>query len=125
MDTIAPGQILRKPCRHDGRASQDERILWLLQSSRPAWTPAPVLAHISLQYCRAVRSLRKRGWLIENRVVIEGGKRHGFYRLGSGTAKPFGKLTALARNAQAKLPLTEGQTIAEPKYADPEEGGHE
>jgi hypothetical protein len=122
MITNAAGPAIRSLKRQrDGRASQDERILWLLQSSWPAWTPAPVLAHISLQYCRAIRSLRKRGWLIENKVVIEGGKRHGFYRL----AKPFGKLTALARDAQAKLLLTEGQTIAEPKYADPEEGGHE
>jgi hypothetical protein len=41
------------------------------------------LSRISLQYCRAIRSLRKAGWEIANRVVIENGKRHGYYRLGS------------------------------------------
>jgi|SRR5208337_2779387 len=63
--------------------SQEQRILWLLQSSWPGWTPAPALSRISLQYCRAIRSLRKAGWQIQNKVVIENGKRHGFYRLGS------------------------------------------
>jgi hypothetical protein len=64
-------------------ASQEVRILWLLKNSWPAWTPAPILARISLQYCRAIRSLRKRGWKIANKVEIVNGRRHGFYRLGT------------------------------------------
>jgi hypothetical protein len=69
-------------------SSQEQRILWLLHSSYPQWTPAPVLAHICLQYCRAIRSLRKAGWQIQNKVVMEAGKRHGFYRLGSPVGLP-------------------------------------
>jgi hypothetical protein len=63
--------------------NQEDRILCLLEAARPSWTPAPSLAQISLQYGRAVNSLRRKGWLIENRVRIVDGVRHGEFRLGS------------------------------------------
>lgn len=67
---------------HGGHVpSQEDRILALLRSNGSAWTPAPELSRISLQYCRAISTLRKRGIAIENRVEIHSGTRHGFYRL--------------------------------------------
>jgi hypothetical protein len=63
--------------------SQEERILCLLQAAWPSWTPAPELARISLQYSARIFSLRRNGWLIENRVRVVDGVRHGEFRLGS------------------------------------------
>jgi hypothetical protein len=64
--------------------NQEDRILWVLQAAWPGWTPAPALAKISLQYSRAIHSLRHRdGWLIENRVRIVDGIKRGEFRLGS------------------------------------------
>ena len=66
-----------------GRKSQENRILWLLEAAWPNWTPAPELAKISLQYNSRIFSLRRqKGWLIENRVRVEDGIRHGEFRLG-------------------------------------------
>jgi hypothetical protein len=106
-------------------SNQEQRILWLLHSSYPQWTPAPVLSRISLQYCRAISSLRKAGWEIENKILTQGGRRFGFYRLGSpGSAQaPLTKaMTEPNQDPQANLLLAEGETIAERKYRDPEEG---
>jgi hypothetical protein len=61
--------------------SQEDRTLELLKSRGHSWVPAPDLARISLQYCRAICCLRKRGFRIENRVEHVNGQRHGFYRL--------------------------------------------
>jgi hypothetical protein len=66
-----------------GGKSQEDRMLWLLQAAWPNWTPAPELGRVSLQYGRAIHTLRRRGWLIENRVRVEGRIRHGEFRLGS------------------------------------------
>ena len=63
--------------------TQEQRILWLLEAAWPAWTPAPSLAKISLQYGARVHSLRRKGWLIVNRVRIVDGQRHGEFRLGA------------------------------------------
>ena len=63
------------------KQSQEDKILALFRSRGLMWTPAPELAGISLQYCRAVSALRKQGIAIENRVNVVDGKRHGFYRL--------------------------------------------
>lgn len=68
--------------------SQEERILWLLQSSWPAWTPAPALSHISLQYSARIFSLRKKGWQIANRVEVHDGVKHGYFRLGESPNPP-------------------------------------
>src|SRR5579884_1887950 len=61
--------------------SAESRILHVLQASYPEWTPAPVLARISLQYSARLFSLRKRGWQIANRVEVVNGVKHGFFRL--------------------------------------------
>jgi hypothetical protein len=66
----------------DARKSQGDRILWVLQAGWPNWVPAPELAKISLQYNARIFSLRRRGWLIPNRVEVVDGVRHGFFRLG-------------------------------------------
>lgn len=63
--------------------NQEDRILWLLQAAWPNWTPALDLARISLQYGRAIHSLRRQGWQIENRLRLVDGVRHGEFRLGS------------------------------------------
>lgn len=65
------------------KLSQEQRILNLLEASFPSWTPSPALSRISLGYGRCIHSLRKRGWLIANRIEIVGGVRHGSFRLGS------------------------------------------
>jgi hypothetical protein len=69
--------------------SQKDRSLALLQSRQPAWTPAPDLSKISLQYCRVIAGLRRRGFVIENKVEIKNGVRHGFYRLVTPAPKPL------------------------------------
>ena len=53
----------------------------LLLASWPAWTPAPVLSRISLQYNARIFGLRRRGWQIESRVQVVDGVRHGSFRL--------------------------------------------
>ncbi len=95
---------------HKNQHSQEERILWLLQSAWPAWTPAPSLAHISLQYCRAIRSLRKAGWEIQNKVLSEGGKRRGFYRLGSPAARVDSKPKPHAPEGRRTTDLNDSPT---------------
>jgi hypothetical protein len=73
--------------------TQENRILWLLSAAWPNWTPAPELAKISLQYNSRIFSLRRqKGWLIENRVCVEDGIRHGEFRLGSRPIPPSKEL---------------------------------
>jgi hypothetical protein len=67
----------------DSKKTHEDRILLRLEADWPSWTPAPALAEISLQYGARVLSLRRKGWLIQNRVRIVGGVRHGEFRLGS------------------------------------------
>jgi hypothetical protein len=63
-------------------STQEAKILHLLESQSGAgWVPAPELARVALQYCRAISGLRKAGHRIENKVEIVDGVRHGFYRL--------------------------------------------
>jgi hypothetical protein len=63
--------------------TQESRILWRLHADWPNWTPAPELAKISLQYGRAIHSLRHGGWSIDNRVRNLNGVRCGEFCLGS------------------------------------------
>jgi hypothetical protein len=54
----------------------------LLKARGDEWTPARELSErISLQYSRVIHCLRKKGFLIENRVEVKDGKRFGFFRL--------------------------------------------
>ncbi len=61
--------------------SQESRTLALLKSRGQSWIPAPELAKISLQYCRVIACLRKKGFRIQNRVETRNGIKYGFYRL--------------------------------------------
>ena len=79
-------EIPRKRLIRDG--SQEQRTLALFQSRQPDWIPAPDLAKISLQYCRVIATLRRRGFVVENRLEIHNGVRHGFYRLVTPAPKP-------------------------------------
>jgi hypothetical protein len=64
-----------------GSRSQEQRILWLLQSSYPSWVPATTLAAISLQYNARIFSLRRKGWQIANKVEVQpDGMKHGYFR---------------------------------------------
>lgn len=65
------------------RRTQENKILWLLQSAWPNWTPALELSKVALQYGRAIHALRRQGWRIDNRTRIVGGVRHGEFRLGT------------------------------------------
>ncbi len=60
--------------------SQEDRIERLL-IERGDWVSALDLSAISLQYCRAINGLRKRGLQIENKVEMRGKTRCGFYRI--------------------------------------------
>lgn len=91
-----------RPAMTDAPKSQEQRILWALQSAWPNWVPSPTLAKISLQYGARIFSARKRGWLIENRVRTVDGMRHGEFRLGS---KPILPSAELRRGAEP--PVTE------------------
>lgn len=69
--------------------SQEQRILWLLQSSYPNWVPATVLATISLQYNARIFGLRRKGWQIANRVEVQpDGTKHGAFRLAVPVTRP-------------------------------------
>ena len=74
MPQLHKNEVHRNP-------TQEECTLALLRSRGQAWTPAPELAAISLQYCRVISCLRRRGIRIENRVEMKNGVKHGFYRL--------------------------------------------
>jgi hypothetical protein len=66
----------------DARKTGEQRILAILQSAWPNEVPAPTLANISLQYSSRIHGLRKKGWIICNRLAIVNGTKHGFFRLG-------------------------------------------
>jgi hypothetical protein len=80
------------------RRTQESRILWRLQADWPSWTPALDLAKISLQYGRAINTIRRK-WRIEiaNRVRTVDGAKHGEFRLGSAPV-PSGKELRLAKS---------------------------
>jgi len=63
--------------------TQEERVLWVLQSAWPNWVPAIALSNISLQYNARIFSLRRKGWQIANRTETINGQKHGSFRLGS------------------------------------------
>jgi hypothetical protein len=67
--------------------SQEDKIEALLRE-RGDWVSALDLSQISLQYCRAIAALRKRGLNIENRVEMRGKTRNGFYRLARPVMQP-------------------------------------
>ena len=67
--------------------SQEGKILRLLRE-RKDWVSALELSRISLQYCRAIRGLRIRGYQIGNFVETVGGVRRGYYRLDADPQAP-------------------------------------
>ena len=93
------------------RPTQETRILALLQASWPEWVPAPTLAAVSLQYAARIHALRKRGWLIANRIETKNGIKRGFYRLGPRPIPPSSELRPAKR---APMPA--------PMLFDPPEG---
>jgi len=68
--------------------TQSSRILRLLCSAYPSWTPSAALANISLQYSARILELRRAGWQIENRVEVVNGVRHGSFRLAKPLERP-------------------------------------
>jgi hypothetical protein len=83
--------------------SQEGRILALLQEAWPAWTPAPLLAQISLQYSARMFSLRRKGWLIENQVQIVHGVKHGSFRLAAPNKPVEGPSDVIVRGTAPTL----------------------
>lgn len=103
--------------------TQEQRILEVLQSNGSNWTPAPALAAIALQYCRAIACLRKQGWTIENRVETVHGVRHGYYRLGcSTTMRHWPVMTISKTTATQEQAEMFPNLISFAPWRDPEEG---
>jgi hypothetical protein len=102
--------------------TQEHKILWMLQAAWPIWTPAPELAKISLQYGRAVHSLRRQGWQIANRVRTVNGVKHGEFRLGT-AAVPSSRELRARKQPSGPATDTKPQTLFGDvrKYRDPEE----
>ncbi len=70
------------------RRTQEDRILWLLQTSYPGWVPADAVSRISLQYNSRILALRRKGWQIANRVETRAGVKHGSFRLATPGTRP-------------------------------------
>jgi hypothetical protein len=63
--------------------TQDQRIADALADAWPGEVPAVALSRISLQFCARIFSLRRRGWIIANRIERRAdGTKHSFYKLG-------------------------------------------
>lgn len=91
--------------RYTGKGdTQEDKILKLLVEARGGWVPAPALAKVCLQYCRAVSSLRKDSHDIRNRVEQHGKVRHGFYRLEGAVSEAEPKSRAVKKPA-ATVPM--------------------
>ncbi len=106
--------------------SQAGRILQLLELNGEAWTPAPQLSLISLQYCRALHTLRRAGYSIENRVVRCGRTVNGFYRLVllASTASMMSAQSAQPTATSGQEPglFSPAEMATTVRYQDPEEG---
>jgi len=61
--------------------TQEKRILEHLRCNGANWTSAKDLSQHALQYSRGIFRLRKEGFAIENKVVVVGGVRLGYFRL--------------------------------------------
>lgn len=95
------------------RRTQENKILWLLQSAWPSWTPSRELSKISLQYGRAINTLRHKGWRIENRTRRVGGAKHGEFRLGAPSVPSSRELRKLQAKPQAVETLETPDTLFE------------
>jgi hypothetical protein len=96
--------------------TQENQILWLLEAAWPKWTPSPELAKISLQYNARIFSLRRRkGWLIENRVEIVDGVRHGSFRLGS---RPVPSSKMLRKSADPRVEPADAVSCRDTLFGD-------
>jgi hypothetical protein len=60
---------------------KQDRIWELLFSRRGKWIPASELSKISSEYRGNINSIRKRGVVVERKVVDKGGIRRSLYRL--------------------------------------------
>jgi hypothetical protein len=96
-------------------ANQEERILRVLQSVLPGWVPAPEPARISLQYSRAVFCLRRKGFVIANRVEVVDGVRHGFVRLAGPAIAPRQEGRSAEPGRADKARECIARALAEPK----------
>jgi len=99
------------------RITQKKKMLWLLQSAWPGWVPAVALARISLQYGSRIFELRRSGFLIQNRMRIVGGIRHGEFRLGPRPTPSNRELRGAARRSESNHPTLFGE-IAPGRYPD-------
>jgi len=99
--------------------SQEQAIWELLESRGEDWTPAPQLVQISLQYSRAIHSLRKRYGRdgIENRVEHHGRVKHGFFRLKPKTERPTSPLPPAPAPAPAQQSFDAGTVAPRPDDA--------
>ena len=79
--TIEPSIITLRGHRPELFRGQRGRILSLLLERRGTWVPAPELAKIALQYASRLHSIRKEGFVVENRVERSNGQVHGAYML--------------------------------------------
>ena len=96
--------------------NQESRILNLLQSRGRAWTPAPELSRISLQYL-SIAGLRRLGIVIENRVEIQGGTKHPLHGL-SATGSFLSTVHGPVRHSTAREVFSEPRDDSELLFQD-------
>ena len=64
------------------RDTQEKRILNLLRTYAPNWCPLMEILALNIsQYGRAIHTLRRSGYIIENKLEQHGTARHSFFRL--------------------------------------------
>lgn len=77
------------------RLTQEDRFLNMLHAAWPGEVPAVALSQISLQFGARLFSLRRRGWIVTNRIVRQpDGTKHSFYKMGPRPIPPSKELRA-------------------------------
>jgi hypothetical protein len=79
VERIAKASQASSPRGFIEDTSQERAILDFLWDGE--WKSSRDLSAKSLQYSARIFSLRKKGWVIENRLEVCDGKRRGFFRL--------------------------------------------
>jgi hypothetical protein len=101
-----------------------EKVLSILRAAGGSWVPAPALSRVSLAYTRSILENRRLGYIIENRVQVVDGVRHGYYRLIERRADNSAHVTLWqgepAQREPEQQPLIESKPVAS-SWTDPEQ----
>jgi hypothetical protein len=118
----------------DSRSTQRSRILALLIEARGAWVGLPEILALGIaQYNARLFELRQMGFVIQNRVDRDNGRRLSYFRLVAGPAAPTHSILTLdlptgravriqeseQGESQQEAPLSLfGDLTPEPEYPD-------